>query len=319
MKKTIRAAIASLFVLAFAVVGMSSVMVANADLTADSFDIYDNLALNKTGFADSTTPQFGPYTPDLALDGKVGKEPDNTRWQTANEDKTADSWMGVDFGAATTVNTVVIEWENKITEASYWVEYCNDAVLEDTTIAHNNGTDVTFKTATSGTWNKVANADVQTGDKLSVITFDAVDARYIRVYIKADSALSEGCKSSTPSFFELSVYNIVEEPTVIGDGTVVLATSVVDGVKSVFVATNVAEADVPAGASIKASYTITVDGQTATGEKIITAAYTSITLGVETVTAADITGADAADYVTGILFNNVPQDATIEVVFTVAE
>ena len=139
MKKSFRAAIATLFALVFAVVGLSSVMSVNADVTPDSFDgVYDNLALNKTGFADSVTLKFPMVghvmSPEYALDGIVQADPDISRWQTNNDDNVADSYMGVDLGESTPINTVVLEWENKITKAAFKIEYSNDAVLEEVTI-----------------------------------------------------------------------------------------------------------------------------------------------------------------------------------------
>ena len=83
----------------------------------------------------------------------------------------------------------------------------------------------------------------------------------------------------------------------------------------IFVATNVADQDIPEGAFIKATYTITRDGETVTDFVIINSAWTSITLGNVELTSADF-GVNG-EYVTGILFTNVDADDEIDVVFEI--
>ena len=324
MKKVFYATIAMFVVMAIAVVGFSGTMMVSAD---DIPEFGDNIARteNGVGFASSIYDDGNKGTQYL----NDGEQNDSNYWQPDGTDLNAPYYAGIYWETAKPFNTIVVEFKHIGTEgfsisATYATE--NAAITEAKTAGNR-----AFMNAAEGVAYKsglVEGVDYtitpyETGDAAKpvyVITF-ATPVTSKMVKIDLAGYFSDGCAQAPTEIYEIEVYNTAaaDEAETIGDGTVTAETDSVSGVKSVFVATNVAEADVPAGASIKASFIITVDGQTGTGEKLITAAYTSIALGDETVTAANITGADAADYVTGILFNNVPENATIEVVFTVAE
>lgn len=282
-------------------------------VTAFADDV--NLALDATAIADSVNSQFGGDIINLN-DGDI-----LTRWQSDKKMLTDGNvqteenapWFGLVWDEAQTFNTLVLWFEASNPSTDGFKVFVADNYAEDATV----WTEVTGFNVARDTENCGGTDPNNDNDSTDTVTFaEAVTAKAIKVV-----GYTAENKNDALSVWEIEVFNVAaaDEPATIGDGVVKAETAVVDGVKSVFVATNVAEADVPAGASIKASYTITVDGETATGEELITAAYTSIALGEAELTAADINGADAADFVTGILFNNVPENATIEVVFTVAE
>ncbi len=140
-----------------------------------------NLALNATGI-DSGKNYYGAGSVAAINDGDG-----ITYWQFA-ENAAVDSstgvltdcWVGYDFGSATQFDRVVIEWESgtKCTEDGFEVQYSDDGQA----------------------WTAVSNAQLQY-DNTSVVTFDSVTARYVRVNMTKKDA-SKYC----PKIFELGVY-----------------------------------------------------------------------------------------------------------------
>lgn len=92
-------------------------------------------------------------------------------------------------------------------------------------------------------------------------------------------------------------------------------TFVVDGnsVPARFFCTNITKEAVGDAESILAEYSITRDGQTVDGERALTQAYKSITVGEMTLSSEDFNGGREGDYVVGIIFINVETDDDIEV------
>lgn len=284
-------------------------------MAVTAFAADGNLALGATAIADSVNSQYGGDIINLNDDDYATRWQSDKKMLTDGNVQTEENapWFGLVWDEAQTFNTLVLWFEASNPSTDGFKVFVADNYAEGDTV----WTEVTGFNVARDTENCGGNND-SGDDSTDTVTFaEAVTAKAIKVV-----GYTAENKNDALSVWEIEVFNVAaaDEPATIGDGVVKAETAVVDGVKSVFVATNVAEADVPAGASIKASYTITLeDGKIATGEELITAAYTSIALGEAELTAADINGADAADFVTGILFNNVPENATIEVVFTVAE
>lgn len=302
MKKAFRVAIAMLFVLVFAVVGLSSAMNASAEYVVPEFNAEDNIALDSKGATATASSYYENESkrhPENAIDGTGLIDNDDDYWQAGNKDS---NWIKISWEEAKTFNTVVVRWKNG-----------SRTNVDKLAFDNANGKEVTFDAAADYVQNSGIGAQ-GTADKVNtdVINFNgSVTTNGVYVYISGEFA--GGCGNVPGEVLAVEVYNLdTVEETIIGDGNIEAETAVIDGVKSVFVATNVAEADLSANACIKASYTITkADGTFAEGEVFIRNAYSSIALGDEVISVE-------GEYVTGVLFNNVDEDATVEVKFTVA-
>ncbi len=118
-----------------------------------------NLALNATAI-DSGYNYYGS-----SKASNINDWDQITFWQFSdsrviNSGVLTDCWVGYDFGSATAMREMVIQWESgtKCTEDGFEVQYSDDG----------------------SNWSAVSGAQVEYGDT-TVINFDTVNARYIRV------------------------------------------------------------------------------------------------------------------------------------------
>lgn len=255
-----------------------------------------NLALAGTAITDSVSASYSQHSTDLLNDGDY-----NTRWQSnkemAENGEQSDDlapWCGIYWEEAKTVASIAL-WSEASDPAIngfdiyYAAEYAGDATV---------WTEITDFIAVRDT-NNCGGDNSSDNDSTDWINFAPVDAEAIKVVGRTREN-----KNQYLSVWELEVFGEAEN--------LAAETAVNEGVKDVFVATDIAEADLDAGEVIKAEYTITkADGTSASGASYITSAYNRITLGT-------LTFYHSTDYVTGIKFTNVPEDATIDVTFSIA-
>lgn len=125
-----------------------------------------------------------------------------TRWQAKSDD--VNEWIQVDLGSLRAINTVEVTWEAAYA-AKYDIQVSNDG----------------------GTWTTVANETGKSG--LVQTTFDAVNARYVRI-----QTVSRGTTYGS-SIYEIAVYGAIKAnaPTISpasgiynGSQTVVMSTAV---------------------------------------------------------------------------------------------
>ncbi len=136
----------------------------------------ENYARNATVYVDSQNT----YVKENANDGD-----DTTRWQSAAEGTEANpAWLYLDFGQITVFDSVEILWETARPSAEGFV-------LQTSNDAEN--------------WTNIAETQrIRNNDTIDTMRFDAVAARYLRVYCTA----LENSKTTGPSIFEIEVYNI---------------------------------------------------------------------------------------------------------------
>ncbi len=111
-----------------------------------------------------------------------------------------DCWVGYDFGVPTTFNKVVMEWESETmcTEDGFELQYSDDGE----------------------TWTAVPNVEMEYGTT-TVLTFDAITARYLRIDMTKKKA-----EKWSPKIFELEVYC---DSVIIGDDEYLLGDVTGDG------------------------------------------------------------------------------------------
>lgn len=163
----------------------------NIDLAIASLEI-NNLAAGKNVII--PTDNQTDHPDDYINDGSF-----TTRWASGGDCSTAPEHVTVDFGTATTVNVLEVYWEAaRANEDMVTVQYSQDNVV----------------------WNDVTNAvfggDINNSIKIGEsecyyqsITFDAVKARYIRLYVAGHAVFGEKDYVQM-SIWELEAYNGVE-------------------------------------------------------------------------------------------------------------
>lgn len=136
----------------------------------------ENLALHKNAYASSThTGDVG--SPDAVTDGELA-----TRW---GSNYTDDEWIYVDLGQSSTIDSVVLVWENAYA-ASYKIQVSEDA---------QNWADV------------YTNTDGHGGTEQ--ITFTPVEARYVRMLGLKQAQLAFGTFGY--SLYQFAIYNSSKE------------------------------------------------------------------------------------------------------------
>ncbi len=123
-----------------------------------------NIALNKTATASSTS---GTNVAGRAVDGST-----STFWRSGSLSTNTIAWWRVDFGAANTINRVVIKWRS-----SYYARQYDIQISTDNTTSPTNWTTVYTDNVGNG----------GTDDR----TFTAVSARHVRVYMRQNNTSSE--------------------------------------------------------------------------------------------------------------------------------
>ena len=164
-----------------------------------AFAADDNLALKKTGIA--YTDQSNP---NCTAGGKIehGLDGDTTtRWASPDDESTkvadgkfsGEVYFGVNFGAETSFDKIVIDWETaraKPAADGYVIQTSNDgtkwATVEDAKFDYG-----------------MKPEDENKDHSIDTITFDAVKAQYVRVLMYAPKAADK----ATPSIYEFEVYN----------------------------------------------------------------------------------------------------------------
>ncbi len=119
-----------------------------------------NLALNKPVTASSTN---GSNTPSLAVDGNT-----STYWRSGSVSSSTITWLRVDLQAAQTVARVVINWRSSYYAKRYQIQVSSDDV----------------------NWTMV-HTDNSGNGGIDDVTFTAVSARYVRVYMTRNNKSSE--------------------------------------------------------------------------------------------------------------------------------
>ena len=146
--------------------------VANTATTYANEVTSPNLALKAT--ATSSANETDNFTQDKAIDGNL-----ETRWSSGSVE-TAPQWLQLDFGTPTTFNCVRLLWERSGGKA-YQVQTSDDA----------------------SKWTDVATVTDGEPEEIRSITFDAVTARYVRVYVTENFPDIWTCVS----LYEMEVYN----------------------------------------------------------------------------------------------------------------
>lgn len=142
-------------------------------LNVQAADGNANLALGAT--ATSSANETSDFNQDKAIDGDL-----STRWSSGALSESNPQWLQLDLGTAQALNCVRVYWEKSGGKA-YQIQ------------TSDNGTD----------WRDVATVtDGQPGE-VRTLTFDAVTARYVRVYITENFPDIWSCVS----IYELEVYN----------------------------------------------------------------------------------------------------------------
>lgn len=131
-----------------------------------------NLALKAT--ATSSANETSSFTQEKAIDGNM-----ETRWSSGSVESSAQ-WLQLDFGAPTTFNCVRLFWERSGGKV-YKVQTSDDATK----------------------WTDVASVTDGEPEEVRSITFDAVTARYVRVYVTENFPDIWTCVS----IYEMEVYN----------------------------------------------------------------------------------------------------------------
>ncbi len=163
--------------------------------------VIENLALNKASLVDSEDQVWG--NPQLGLnDGSM-----DTRWQSnvgVNPAEGMVNWAAIDFGTATTFDNIDLYYEtSRPSQAGTTVQYSQDGVvwneIENFTFTGD------INVALEGTNNKFYQG----------IHFDAVMARYVRVYY------TQAHQYDHMSIWEFEVYNSLNSqlaaPTTVAD------------------------------------------------------------------------------------------------------
>ncbi len=140
---------------------------------------YDEGSVNYALSATVTADSENAYVATNAKDGDEG-----TRWQAASQGTTEDpSWLRLDFGSATVFDSVIIIWETaRASVDGYVLEISDDGK----------------------NWTTVTETERTRDDDTDTILFDAVTARYLRVYC----TVLDNTKYTGPSIYEIEVYNV---------------------------------------------------------------------------------------------------------------
>ena len=168
-----------------------------------------NLALHKTVSASSVESASLPAS--AAVDGNA-----TTRW--SSQWNAAPQWLTVDLGAATSVNHVVLSWENSYAK-SFQIQTSTDGV----------------------TWQTVFNTTAGTGGTQD-IKFSAVNARYVKMYATL-RAFQWGY-----SLYEFMVYNDASATPVPTPTPVPVPAGTRDPMKWPFAATSIWNMPIGSGA-----------------------------------------------------------------------
>ncbi len=148
----------------------------------------ENLALGKTATASSNDPA---YAPSSAVDGSTAL---TSRWGRSGGNKVASPhWFMVDLGNIYNADTIKIIWENL--PESFNIEVSQDGSVWTTVVAD----------AAPDAFD----CTIESGDTRSQtdLTFDPVQARYVRINMVAQSFNN----NYYLSIFEFEVYSTIEE------------------------------------------------------------------------------------------------------------
>ena len=147
--------------------------IANSAATLANEVTSPNLALTAT--AASSANETSNFTQDKAIDGNL-----DTRWSSGTLSESNPQWLRLDFGEPTTFNCVRLFWEASAGKA-YKIQ------------TSDNGEE----------WTDVASITDGQTKETRTITFDAVTARYVRVYVTENFPEIWTCVS----LYEMEVYN----------------------------------------------------------------------------------------------------------------
>ena len=119
-----------------------------------------NLALNKPATASSTN---NANTPAYAADGST-----TTYWQSGSVGNSTVAWWRVDLSASAAIGRVVIKWQASFYARAYQIQVSNDGTAYTTVYTDNAGNGGTDD-----------------------VSFAAISARYVRVYMTSNNKPSE--------------------------------------------------------------------------------------------------------------------------------
>lgn len=150
-----------------------------------------NLALGKTAIADSE--EAPSVAAKFAVDGNTTDK--SSRWGSGVDSSHGAHWLYVDLGSDQTVSSVKAFWESrKATGFKVQVLADKDAKGDD---------------ASAWGWKDVYETDERPASTESTINFDAVEARYVRLYVTGFTSDDPDGKVDTyptVSLFEFEVY-----------------------------------------------------------------------------------------------------------------
>ena len=150
-----------------------------------------NLALGKTAIADSE--EAPSVAAKFAVDGNTTDK--SSRWGSGVDSSHGAHWLYVDLGNDQTVSSVKAFWESrKATGFKVQVLADKDAKGDD---------------ASAWGWKDVYETDERPASTESTINFDAVEARYVRLYVTGFTSDDPDGKVDTyptVSLFEFEVY-----------------------------------------------------------------------------------------------------------------
>lgn len=213
----------------------------------------------------------------------------------ANDGNTGEYWQ-----AAGTTGTITLTWDTAVSIDYLYIRWGGGSAKEGGYTVQLSQDGTTFTDSTTASYSRDSQSSTEKHD---TVTFsDApITVKAIRLNITA-------CDKSDIQLWEFEAYKAVEAEETVKEYT--------DGGSVRFFATSIPADAV--GKTVTATYSITRDGATATETVEVLYAYNTIVLG-ETQITADIFGAEAGDYVTGIFVGNVRATDTISVVFEIAE
>lgn len=169
----------------FEVIGYADVVV-EPEEPGDTDPEDMNYALNRPAF--SSGDEASTLTPNKAVDG-IGNTDRSSRW--ASDLSNGHKWLSVDLQKTRSIRTFMIEWERR-NSTDYELQVSDDNV----------------------NWTTVAEFDAAPRSRTQRVVLDeAVEGRYIRVYISAFDATAEGVTWNNVSIYEFEAYGIELAPT----------------------------------------------------------------------------------------------------------
>ncbi len=142
--------------------------VATVALTISAVNPNINLALQKPATASSHSSN---YTPANAVDGKT-----TTHWRSGSVSSSTVVWLRVDLQSSQSIGRVVVNWNGSYYAKRYQIQVSSDNVNWNTVYADNSG-----------------------NGGIDNVSFTAVVARYVRVYMTRNN-------KSTERIYEFEVY-----------------------------------------------------------------------------------------------------------------